>query len=99
MLFIPGFDSCGNGEKSVTLREDRGTEMLLAPDVYTYPAKAIETLEQILATQTVDLLIGSSLGGFCAVWLNRRHPRRAVLVISPCDPDSMAWHEPPPVHG
>ena len=81
MLFIPGFDSRGNDEKSVTLRKDRGTEMLLAPDVYTYPAKAIGTLEQILATggsgADEDMIRGNTLA---VVVANRHEEELSALV-------------------
>lgn len=80
ILFIHGFASCGSGAKATALRKYFGTGTLLAPDLDTDPARAITALEQILDSQPVDLVIGSSLGGLYAVWLNGRRPLPTVLI-------------------
>lgn len=80
ILFIHGFGSCSNGEKSAALKKYFGADTLLAPDLDTHPSSAIHTLQRILSSEPVDLLIGSSLGGFFAVWLNRARPLPTVLI-------------------
>jgi predicted esterase YcpF (UPF0227 family) len=95
ILFIHGFGSCGNGAKSAVLRAYFRNDTLLAPDLETNPSRAIRTLEQILACEPVDLLIGASLGGFFAVWLNRTHPLPTVLI----NPAMQPWETLAPFIG
>lgn len=80
ILFIHGFGSCGNGAKSTALREYFGMRTVLSPDLDVDPARAVGSLEQILDAREIDMLVGSSLGGFFAVWLNRRRPLPTVLI-------------------
>jgi predicted esterase YcpF (UPF0227 family) len=80
ILFIHGFASCGLGEKSRCLIDRFGRADLLTPDLSHDPAAAVTQLESLLVRYPVDLLVGSSLGGHYAVWLNRRHRVPAVLI-------------------
>jgi predicted esterase YcpF (UPF0227 family) len=87
LLYIHGFGSCGNGEKSATLRAHFGDDEVLAPDLPPDPLAAIALLEDLIASQRVDLLVGSSLGGYYADWLNGRHLIPCVLInpaTQPC---------------
>lgn len=95
ILFIHGFGSCGNGQKSAALKQYFGADTLLAPDLDTDPKRAIHTLQQIRASEPVDLLIGSSLGGFFAVWLNRGLPLPTVLI----NPAMQPWETLAPFIG
>lgn len=80
ILFIHGFASCGQSNKYRILAEHFGTHDILAPDLSPKPAEAITQLETLLAQHSVDLLIGSSLGGYYATWLNRENSLPAVLI-------------------
>lgn len=80
ILFIHGFRSCGLGLKSQALRDYFGADQVLLPDLPHEPTQAITLLEQLLSQHPVDLLVGSSLGGYYATWLNREHSHPAVLV-------------------
>jgi len=80
ILFIHGFASCGLGTKSEALRGYFGADQVLLPDLPHDPALAIARLERLLEEHPVDLLVGSSLGGYYATWLNREHTRPTVLV-------------------
>lgn len=80
ILFIHGFTSCGLGTKSEALRNYFGADDVLLPDLPHQPERAIAFLEQLLDDHPVDLLVGSSLGGYYATWLNREHTHPAVLV-------------------
>lgn len=86
ILYIHGFASCGLGQKSLVLREHFGAEHILAPDLDHRPAVAIAQLEDLLSCQRIDLMIGSSLGGYYATWLNRRHALPTVLINPAIDP-------------
>lgn len=80
ILFIHGFGSCGWGEKSLYLRRHFGIGRVLAPDLPFQPLAAIDSLERLLARHDVRVLVGSSLGGFFATWLNRTARLPSVLI-------------------
>lgn len=80
ILFIHGFASCGVGQKSRTLMNWFGRDRVIAPDLPPDPQEAIEALEGILSSESVGLLVGSSLGGYFATWLQGRHGVPAVLI-------------------
>lgn len=80
ILFIHGFGSRGLGNKSRALIEYFGASRVLAPNLPHQPQQAIDLLEQLLLRQPADLLVGSSLGGYYATWLNREQTRPAVLI-------------------
>jgi len=80
ILFIHGFASLGLGMKSAALRDYFGAGEVLLPNLPHAPDIAIRELEELLERYPVDLLVGSSLGGYYATWLNRRTPRPAVLI-------------------
>lgn len=80
VLFIHGFGSCGTGDKAMALSRHFGPDNLLAPDLPVDPEASCSALESILAREAVDLVVGSSLGGFYALWLNAGRSIPAVLV-------------------
>jgi predicted esterase YcpF (UPF0227 family) len=80
ILFIHGFASCGLGQKSRQLIDHYGRDRVLTPDLPFAPAEAATFLQGLLATQPVQLLVGSSLGGYYATWLNAEHNIPAVLI-------------------
>lgn len=80
ILFIHGFASCGVGDKSRALIDFFGRDQVLTPDLSFRPAEAISQLESLLASHPVKLMIGSSLGGYYATWLNR--PQRGASIPS-----------------
>jgi len=80
LLFLHGFASCGLGEKSRALTGHFGRHEVLAPDLDHDPGAAVRQLEELLDRHPIDLLVGSSLGGHYAVWLNARRRVPAVLI-------------------
>lgn len=80
ILFIHGFGSCGWGGKSLALRQYFGMDRVLAPDLPLQPRDAVRHLTDLCGRYPVRALVGSSLGGFYATWLNRSHPRPTVLI-------------------
>jgi predicted esterase YcpF (UPF0227 family) len=80
ILFIHGFGSCGWGEKSLCLRRHFGLGQVLAPDLPFHPMSAIAHLQDLLDRYPVSVLVGSSLGGFYATWLNAARPLPTVLI-------------------
>ncbi len=83
ILYIHGFASSGLGAKARIVREYFGDEAF-APSLSYVPDLAVDTLEQIVrqARRRKEPLglIGSSLGGYYALWLSERYDLPAVLV-------------------
>jgi predicted esterase YcpF (UPF0227 family) len=80
ILYIHGFRSCGLSVKSRALQQYFGQDQVLTPDLPHRPLAAIQHLESLLQQQRVQLLVGSSLGGYFATWLKREHDIPAVLI-------------------
>ena len=80
ILFIHGYASCGLGQKSRCLIDHFGQDQVLAPDLPFHPDEAIALLQGLIEKHPVDLLVGSSLGGYYTTWLNRRNPIPSVLI-------------------
>ncbi|MRJ03224.1 MAG: hypothetical protein GXO19_02500 [Epsilonproteobacteria bacterium] len=78
ILYIHGFGSCGWGEKSRTLKEYFGD--LEAPDLPPRPLEAVKFLERRIGEGDIDLLIGSSLGGYYATYLGHKYRIKGVLL-------------------
>jgi predicted esterase YcpF (UPF0227 family) len=87
ILYIHGFASCGKGNKSLLLKSHFGTENVIAPDLPPSPIDAINMIEEILKSTSIDLLIGSSLGGYYATYIAEKYRMKAVLV----NPSTQPW--------
>jgi len=74
-LYIHGFGGNGRGVKASLFREFFG-EKIISPSLSTIPDLAIDTLEQLIVRlrQTDEVtLIGSSLGGYYAIYLAEKY--------------------------
>ncbi len=78
ILYIHGFASCGNSNKTQLLREN--FDGVLCPDIPVDPDEAIAFIQKLILDNNVDLLIGSSLGGFYAAYFAERFQIKAVLL-------------------
>ena len=83
IIYIHGFGSSGHGGKASLFREYFEDEVL-APSLSYVPSLAIDTLEQIIEMllqkdETVGL-VGSSLGGYYAIYLASKYNLKAVLI-------------------
>lgn len=87
ILYIHGFASCGEGNKSLTLQSYFGNENVITIDLPPSPKDAIKELEALIESFKVKLLIGSSLGGFYATYLAEKYGLKAVLV----NPSTQPW--------
>lgn len=86
ILYLHGFGSCGEGNKSKTLGSYFGNENLLAPNLPYEPQEAIETLSKLISKEGPALLVGSSLGGYYATYLAEKYEIPAVLINPSCTP-------------
>lgn len=83
ILYIHGFGSSGHGGKASLFRE-YFEEEVIAPSLSYVPNLAIDTLEQIIEMllekdENVGL-VGSSLGGYYAIYLANKYDLKAVLI-------------------
>ncbi len=80
ILYIHGFASSGHSAKAGLLKG--AFSEVYTPSLSHIPRLAMETLEQFIAAlgPRRPLLVGSSLGGYYALWLSQRLGLPAVLV-------------------
>ncbi len=82
IIYIHGFSSHGYGGKAKMLRayfSDK-KESFIAPSLSYVPELAIQTLEELVTTCDDIKLIGSSLGGYYAMYLAEKYDLKAVLI-------------------
>ena len=87
ILYIHGFASCGKGNKSLLLASHFGEENVISPDLPAAPIDAIDMLEEIIESEDIGLLIGSSLGGYYATILAEKYRMKAILL----NPSTQPW--------
>jgi len=82
-IVIHGFGSAGKGGKAMLFREyfkDKNMPCI-APSLSYVPELAIDTLEQLIESYNNEVtLIGSSLGGYYAIYLAEKYGLKAVLI-------------------
>lgn len=83
IIYIHGFGSSGFGGKARLFKE-YFEEEIITPSLSYVPSLAIDTIEQLI--QMLELkgekvfLVGSSLGGFYAIYLAQKYNLKAVLI-------------------
>ena len=87
ILFLHGFSSCGRGNKSKLLKAYFGESGVIAQNLPYSPLEAIEAIEKLIKYEKIDLLVGSSLGGFYATFLAEKYRLKAVLL----NPSTQPW--------
>jgi len=80
ILYLHGFASCGNSTKTNMLKDYFGEESVLAPDLPVDPAEAIDFIRRQIFDHDIDLIIGSSLGGFYATYFTEQYGIKTVLI-------------------
>jgi predicted esterase YcpF (UPF0227 family) len=82
IIYIHGFGSSGLSNKASNLREYFKSQNIpyIAPSLVTNPNCAIKTLEELIENFDNVSLIGSSLGGYYAMYLAQKYNLKAVLI-------------------
>tara|TARA_R110002126_G_scaffold98045_1_gene228048 strand:+ start:7788 stop:8342 length:555 start_codon:yes stop_codon:yes gene_type:complete len=85
IIFIHGFGSDGHGSKATLLRQYCAEQHIpfIAPSLSTIPDLAISTLEELIQQWQPHgevKLVGSSLGGFYAMYLANKYGLAVVLI-------------------
>ena len=93
ILYLHGFGSCGDSNKSRILREYFGEDQIFSPDLPYAPVDAISYIDGLIKTKSIDMLIGSSLGGFYATYFAEKYTLPAVLLNPSVTPwQTLATH-------
>jgi predicted esterase YcpF (UPF0227 family) len=82
IIYIHGFSSHGYGGKAKALRAyfSNKEEVFIAPSLSYVPELAIQTLEELIEVCDDVTLIGSSLGGYYAMYLAQKYDLKVVLI-------------------
>ncbi len=84
LIYIHGFNSSPQSHKAGLLRQwlaiHRPDIQFIAPDLNLVPQQAAQLLADLVQQYPQAGLIGSSLGGFYATWLNQQYGNKAVLI-------------------
>lgn len=82
IIYIHGFGSHGWGSKARSFKAffKKKKEAFIAPSLSYIPDLAIQTLEELIESYEDVKLIGSSLGGFYALYLAQKYGLKAVLI-------------------
>ncbi len=82
IIYIHGFGSHGLGEKANIFREYCKSKDVpfIAPSLSFIPDLAVQTLEELINSYDKVNLIGSSLGGFYAIYLSEKYGLKSALI-------------------
>lgn len=81
LIYIHGFGSSGEGVKAKLFREYFKEEGFIAPSLSYIPNLAIQTLEELVESYGRNVtFIGSSLGGYYALYLANKYKCKVVLI-------------------
>ncbi len=82
IIYIHGFSSHGYGSKAKMLRAyfANKEEDFIAPSLSSVPELAMQTLEELISVCPDVKLIGSSLGGYYALYLSQKYGLKTVLI-------------------
>jgi len=80
MLYIHGFAGCGTGNKVQVFRTHFGTEQVISPDLPVDPRQTLVYLQQLIEENDINLLVGSSLGGYYSEYLNAKFKIPSILI-------------------
>jgi len=81
-IVIHGFGSAGKGGKAMLFREHFKSlgKPCIAPSLSYVPELAMDTLEQLVESYDDVTLVGSSLGGYYAIYLAEKYGLKALLI-------------------
>ena len=81
ILYIHGFNSAGGGHKAQELQRMFPDWQVLSPTFdYKDPAGVQKKLDSLVRTQRVNAVMGTSLGGFFAIYCAKKHKLPAMII-------------------
>lgn len=83
MMYIHGFRSGANGSKRQQLQDHySGKYRVIAPEVDANPEKSLEKINETIALEKPEIIVGTSLGGWMTVLCKSGDAQ--LVVINPC---------------
>ena len=83
MMYIHGFRSGANGSKSEQLQKHfEGKFRVIAPEVDADPLKSLAIIDEIIAREKPQIIVGTSLGGWMTLMCNSQDA--LLVVVNPC---------------
>ena len=83
MMYIHGFRSGANGSKREQLQKYfEGKYRVIAPEVDADPEKSLATINEEIAKENPQIIIGTSLGGWMALMCDSSNAQ--TVVVNPC---------------
>ena len=83
IMYIHGFRSGVNGSKCKQLKEHyMGKFRVITPEVDADPEKSLGKLNEVIALEKPEIIIGTSLGGWMAVMCDSSDAE--LVVVNPC---------------
>lgn len=83
MMYIHGFRSGANGSKRGQLQEHfAGRYHVISPEVDADPEKSLAKLNDIIAKEKPEIIVGTSLGGWMTLMCDSGDAR--LVVVNPC---------------
>ena len=84
MMYIHGFRSGVNGSKREQLQEHfEGRYRVIAPEVDADPEKSLTVINEIIARERPEIIVGTSLGGWMTLMCNSGDAQLVVVNPSP----------------
>lgn len=98
LIYIHGFNSSPLSQKANSLKtwlqQQQPEVNMLIPQLPCYPAEAIALLQDLVTAHVGERigLLGSSLGGYFAIWLSQKFNLPAVIVNPAVRPFDLFQH-------
>lgn len=70
ILYLHGFASSGNSGTAKEIQECLPNCKVISPDMPIHPSEALELIHKIVDEQEIDLVIGTSMGGYFAAQIS-----------------------------
>jgi len=86
ILYLHGFASCGDSTKTRLLKNYFGEDDVYAPDLPVSPDDAVAFIDKAIKEKPIDLLIGSSLGGYYGAYFCEKYGIKTVLINPSTEP-------------
>ena len=91
MMYIHGFRSGANGSKREQLQQHfEGRYRVIAPEVDADPEKSLAKLNEIIAREKPEIIVGTSLGGWMTLMCDSGDAQLVVVNPSPYPQQTLA---------
>lgn len=91
MMYIHGFRSGANGSKRGQLQEHfEGRYRVIAPEVDADPEKSLAILNEVIAHEKPEIIVGTSLGGWMTLMCDSGYAQLVVVNPSPFPQQTLA---------